>query len=479
MQHSRLDNIVSMLVGQSVHCVHVGETHGRILSLDGAAPLAPAEDVRDISAVPFGSSAVLLLTTMRSLELCRRLVGEILAVAEQQPPPILVLKLRESDEALGAGFLEESRLILEAGADDVLIEPAILADLPGALALSIAGSESRQEQLREARRQASGQEGGGLFWQSVHWIFEGFPEMDEHLTGVVQPGAKLGQHVLGERLSAGAFGEVFRATLAGQGANAEEEMLRVVWKDCVLSLAAIEGLWREVILLRKLGRHPHVCNLSGIVHGRDCLCVSMEYVGARHLAAVLQSKPSGEMELLEANRFVQQISGALAWLHCQLIVHRDIKPENVLVSDDGSVAKLVDFTAAGDVDECRTEQVGTMPFVPPESLRGEFRDATSNDVWALGVLLFECLAGVGSFTTSLGLPNPLFFPEPWCADVLADYLSDSQRLISHVEAARGTPMSPGVSALLLGVLHLDASSRWSAARAEAHVSQIIAEVRVK
>jgi len=161
------------------------------------------------------------------------------------------------------------------------------------------------------------------------------------------------------------------------------------------------------------------------------------------------------------------------------VAHRDIKPENISVADDCSVAKIMDFAVAGEIDECRTEQVGTMPFVPPESLRGEFRDATSNDVWALGVLLVECLAGVGDFAAALGWPDTLLFPEPWCADVLVEYLSDSQRLISHVEAVRGTPVPPGVSALLLGVLHLDVASRWSAARAEAHVCQIISEVRVK
>merc|ERR1712032_404639 len=110
----------------------------------------------------------------------------------------------------------------------------------------------------------------------------------------------------------------------------------------------------------------------------------------------------------------------------------------------------MDFTMAGEVDDCRTEQVGTMPFVPPEGLRGEFRDATSNDVWALGVLLVECLGGVGVFAAALGWPDSLIFPEPWCADALAEYLSDSQRLIYHLEAVRGTPISPDLSALLLG-----------------------------
>jgi serine/threonine protein kinase len=123
--------------------------------------------------------------------------------------------------------------------------------------------------------------------------------------------------------------------------------------------------------------------------------IAYEYIPGRTLREALRAGEVDDPAALEA---AAQICEALAHAHARGIVHRDVKPSNVLLADDedGVAVKLLDFglarmdgeetlTAAGDVP-------GTLAYIPPERLRGSESGAPA-DVWAVGVLLWEALAG--------------------------------------------------------------------------------------
>jgi hypothetical protein len=123
--------------------------------------------------------------------------------------------------------------------------------------------------------------------------------------------------------------------------------------------------------------------------------IAYEYIPGRTLREALRA---GEVDDAAALEAAAQICEALAHAHAHGIVHRDVKPSNVLVADgeDELCVKLLDFglarmdgeetlTAAGDVP-------GTLAYIPPERLRGQESGAAA-DVWAVGVLLWEALAG--------------------------------------------------------------------------------------
>ena len=132
--------------------------------------------------------------------------------------------------------------------------------------------------------------------------------------------------------------------------------------------------------------------------------IAYEYVQGSTLREALRSGQIGDRDAVEA---AAQILDALAHAHRLGIVHRDVKPSNVLVEESARISvRLLDFglaqfdeadtlTAVGDVP-------GTLAYIAPERLRGG--DATAaSDVWAVGVLLWESLAGEHPFW---GVPLP-------------------------------------------------------------------------
>ena len=143
--------------------------------------------------------------------------------------------------------------------------------------------------------------------------------------------------------------------------------------------------------------HPHILVVHdfGEFNGRHFIV--MEFVEGSTLRERIQA---GALPLKEAIAVTTQVASALTASHARGIVHRDIKPENVMLRPDGYV-KVLDFGLARQVPaeeaEALTESqpgtlVGTLRYMSPEQSRGEPARAPS-DVFSLGLLLFEMIAG--------------------------------------------------------------------------------------
>jgi eukaryotic-like serine/threonine-protein kinase len=168
--------------------------------------------------------------------------------------------------------------------------------------------------------------------------------------------------------------------------------------DVALKIIAREGkaaarAEREAQAARRL-RHERCVRAYDVGHDSSHVYIAYEYVAGRTVREKMRSEDLSDEAAVE---IAAQVLDALAHAHRTGIVHRDVKPSNILLEQGGEIAvRLLDFglaqfdgadtlTAAGDVP-------GTLAYIAPERLAGA--EATpESDVWAVGVLLWEALAG--------------------------------------------------------------------------------------
>jgi tetratricopeptide (TPR) repeat protein len=145
-------------------------------------------------------------------------------------------------------------------------------------------------------------------------------------------------------------------------------------------------------------RHPHIVQVHEYGDHAGAPYLALEYLPGGSLADRL--KANGPLEARKAAELIQKLARAAHAAHEQGIVHRDLKPSNVLFDADGE-PRVTDFGLAkrSAADLTRTQVVmGTPAYMAPEQVQGRGKFATpETDVWALGVMLYECLTGTRPF----------------------------------------------------------------------------------
>jgi eukaryotic-like serine/threonine-protein kinase len=154
----------------------------------------------------------------------------------------------------------------------------------------------------------------------------------------------------------------------------------------------VERFKREARSVAQL-QHPNIVTVidRGEEDGRQYIV--FEYIDGENLKEHVVKK--GRLDVEEALEISSEVARALAFAHQHGLVHRDVKPQNVLLNGDGR-AKVTDFGIARSVDvESMTSTgmvLGTSNYIAPEQASGQPVDAYT-DVYALGVVLYELLAG--------------------------------------------------------------------------------------
>ncbi|HKE49359.1 MAG TPA: serine/threonine-protein kinase, partial [Rhodanobacteraceae bacterium] len=203
------------------------------------------------------------------------------------------------------------------------------------------------------------------------------------------PGQRIGAYRLQRRLGAGGMAEVWLAerTEGGFRQRAAVKIIREMHGSHAEHFAMERGILASLL-------HPGIARLyDGGVGSDGSAYMIMEYVEGEHLVAYCDARKLGLNERLG---LFLQICDAVAYAHTQLVVHRDLKPANILVTTEGTV-KLLDFGIAKVLSTERardvTRTVHMSPaYAAPEQLAGGYV-GTSTDVFALGVILYELLAG--------------------------------------------------------------------------------------
>jgi serine/threonine-protein kinase len=222
-----------------------------------------------------------------------------------------------------------------------------------------------------------------------------------------RPDPLLGQtlverYQLTRKIGEGGMGAVYEARHVGL----DKPMAVKVLRDKYLDRPNVAQRLVQEARLASAIRHQHIIDItdSGTTSDGRTFVV-MELLDGESLGELLRRE--GALPEARAIRIAQQVAGALGAAHARGIVHRDVKPENVfLVKGQNDFVKVVDFGISTTVRDAREDAaegpgrltstgmvLGTPFYMSPEQGRGDDQIDHRIDVYALGVILYECLTG--------------------------------------------------------------------------------------
>jgi serine/threonine protein kinase len=217
-------------------------------------------------------------------------------------------------------------------------------------------------------------------------------------------GQALGKYRVVEKLGEGGMGIVYRAQDEELSRNVA---VKILPPGVLTDEVSRKRFRKEALTLAKLN-HPNIESLYDLDNKDGVDFLVMEYVPGATLAERLAGGALPEKEVLTLG---MQVAAALEEAHDQGVVHRDLKPGNIGVTPKGQVkvldfglAKVLPQAAEVDITVSLTEtpaMAGTLPYMPPELLRGEPTD-TRADIYSLGVVLYEMSTGQRPFPRAVG-----------------------------------------------------------------------------
>ena len=209
----------------------------------------------------------------------------------------------------------------------------------------------------------------------------------------VLPTGKLfaGRFEILEEIGSGGMGMVYRALDRELGGQVAIKTLR---PELVQDKSLVERFKSEIRLARQIS-DKHVVRTHDFGE-KDGVCfLTMEYVEGITVRELLDTR--GKLGVSPTLAIASQLAHSLVVAHEQGVIHRDIKPQNLLL-DAAGVLKVMDFGVARLADQSGSQLtevgmiVGTPAYMAPEQLMGEAFDERI-DLYAMGVVLFECLTG--------------------------------------------------------------------------------------
>ncbi len=202
---------------------------------------------------------------------------------------------------------------------------------------------------------------------------------------------------------------------------------------------------REIRIVAQL-QHPHVLPLHDSGETAGFLYYVMPFVEGESLRAKVERE--GQLPVHDAVRILKEVADALAYAHGRGVMHRDIKPDNVMIS--GRHALVMDFGVAKAVSNAGGNKlttvgvaVGTPSYMSPEQATGEEHIDQRSDIYALGILGYELLAGGTPFTGKTAQA------------ILSAHVLEKPKELSEVRTA----VSPALSALIMRCLEKNPADR--------------------
>lgn len=207
----------------------------------------------------------------------------------------------------------------------------------------------------------------------------------------------IGHYKVIRELGHGGMSQVY---LAHDEKHDREVVLKFPNDELLGDPASYERFRREVKIGNILN-HPNIQKLYELAGDNHTPYLVLEYVPGNTLREDMTKIRPHQRNLEKSEALARslgkQIGNALAYTHANGVFHRDLKPENIIVTPNG-IAKVMDFGIAFMEGSRRvtwgalSEQVGTPDYMAPEQIKGQ-RGNDRTDVYALGMILYECVTG--------------------------------------------------------------------------------------
>ena len=255
-------------------------------------------------------------------------------------------------------------------------------------------------------------------------------------------GTKLGPYEITEEIGKGGMATVYRAY---QPSMDRHVAVKVIRASMLGDSVGRDRFTREAKLIAKL-EHPHLQPVYDFDGAHDPPYIVMRFLEGGTLKQVMDADPLPPEEMLY---MLRQVATALDYAHRQELVHRDLKPSNVMIDREGN-AFVADFGIARVTDAAKDltgtgNVIGTPGYMAPEQARGKSEIDGRADVYSLGVIAFELLAGRGPYDRESAM------------DELMAHLQEPVPDITEVNAE----LSPEVNVVVQKALAKDREDRYT------------------
>jgi len=253
-------------------------------------------------------------------------------------------------------------------------------------------------------------------------------------------GTKIGKYEISLRLKIGGQAIVYKAhdSLLGR-----DVAIKQISTHLAEDAAFLERFRREAQILARLGQEQAaIVTVHELIENERGLFMVMEFVSGKNLQTVLEES-AGPMDVKAALQIIWRLAGALHSVHAAGIIHRDIKPANIMIGE-GLRVKIADFGVAASISGQTSMLFGTTKYMAPELFSCEGPVDGRVDMYSLGFIAYEMLAGRQKF-------KEVF------SEVVRDPHTESLRWMKwhsdkHVEAPALNEVNSGVPEALGGIV---------------------------